>query len=203
VPDAIDLTRLVPSRKGHFVLESGHHGSLWLDMERLCLRVEPVRQLARELAGLLRDDRIEVVCGPLVDGAFIALLTAGELDVPFTYAERIGPAGDPGLYAWRDRIPDALRAVVHGRRVAIVNDVVNAGSAVRGTFVDLKSCGADVVALGALAVLGEWGSRFAAGERLHLAALEAFANQIWVPEECPLCAAGEPLVNPLGAMGGR
>jgi hypothetical protein len=37
------------------------------------------------------------------------------------------------------RIPPALRSQVRGKRVAIVNDVINAGSAVRGTFLDLRN----------------------------------------------------------------
>jgi orotate phosphoribosyltransferase len=199
----IDLPSLLPSRRGHFRLESGHHGSLWLDVERLCLRVEPIQRLARALAGRLRTAPVDVVCGPLADGAFVALLVAAELDVPFTYAERVAAESQDGLYPYHYRIPDPLRKEVHGMRVAIVSDIVNAGSAVRGTFIDLKSAGAEVVALGALAALGDWADRFALGERLHLAVLETFANDVWSPEACPLCAAGEPLDDPLGAMGRR
>lgn len=199
----IDLPSLVPSRRGHFQLESGHHGNLWLEVERLCLRVGPIRKLARRLAAELREARVEVVCGPLVDGAFVALLVAEELDVPFVYSERVPGTPQDGLYPFHYRVPDALRATVHGRRVAIVNDIVNAGSAVRGTFIDLKSGGADVVALGTLAALGDWAARFVEGERLHGAILETFANDVWVPADCPMCRAGEALSDPLGAMGRR
>lgn len=199
----VDLPALLPSRRGHFTLESGHHGNLWLDMERLCVQVAPIRALAALLARQLEDARVDVVCGPLVDGAFVAMLVAEELGVPFTYADRVDAPPAEGLYACHYRIPDALRVEVHGHRVAIVNDVVNAGSAVRGTFIDLKSCGADVVALGALAALGDWAAAFASGERLQLAVLETFANTIWEPSACPLCADGEPLVDPAGSMARR
>ena len=33
-----DVLSLLAARKGHFLLESGHHGDLWLDLELLCLR---------------------------------------------------------------------------------------------------------------------------------------------------------------------
>lgn len=199
----LDLPALLPSRRGHFRLESGHHGNLWLDMERLCMQVAPIRALASQVADQLKDDRVEVVCGPLVEGALVAMLVAETLGVPFIYAERLGAPTSDGLYSCQYRIPDAQRAAAHGHRVAIVNDVVNAGSAVRGTFIDLKSCGADVVVLGALAAMGDWAAGFAAGERLHLAVLETFANTIWEPSACPLCAAGEPLVDPAGSMARR
>jgi orotate phosphoribosyltransferase len=196
----VDLTTLVPARRGHFTLESGHHGNLWLDMERLCVKVAPVRAMALQIAEQLRNDRVEVVCGPLIDGAFVAMLVAEALGVPFTYAERIGAPAASGLYTCAYRIPDALRVEVHGHRVAVVTDVINAGSAVRGTFIDLKSCGADVVSLAALGALGDWAAGFATGERLHLAVLETFANTIWEPSACPHCAAGEPLVDATGAV---
>jgi len=199
----VDLPGLLPSARGHFKLESGHHGDLWLDVERLCLHVPPVEAFASQMADALRDDQIEVVCGPLVDGAFVALLLAARLGVRFTYSERVASPSAETLYPYHYRIPDPLRSEVHGRRVAIINDVINAGSAVRGTFIDLKSCGATVVALGAVAALGDWAERFATGERLHLAVLETFANTIWPPDDCPLCAKGEPLHDPLGAMGRR
>ena len=49
---------------------------------------------------------------------------------------------------------DPPRAVDGGKRVAIVNDVINVGSAMQGTFADLQNCGAVVVDISALLVLG-------------------------------------------------
>ena len=51
------------------------------------------------------------------------------------------------------RLPGA-RDLVTGKRVVIVNDVIGAGSAVLGTLKDLYECGADPVAIGALAARG-------------------------------------------------
>jgi len=195
-----DVVRLLPARKGHFRLESGHHGELWLDLELLCLQPEPVQRLAAKLSARLARRRIEIVCGPLIEGAFVALMVAAELGVPFTYTERFAdrkpnPETD-ALYPVRYRIPRALRDVVHGKRAAIVNDVINAGSAIRGTFVDLKACGARPVAVAALAVLGESGAKFAADQKIALEALATLPNEIWTPAECPMCARGLPLEDP-------
>jgi len=190
-----DVVRLLPARRGHFRLESGHHGDLWLDLERLCLRPEPVRRMAGALATRLSRHDVGAVCGPLVDGAFVALLVALELGVQFTYAERLEAEGDDGLYPVAYRIPDALRAEVRGKRVAIVNDVVNAGSAVRGAFHDLGRCGAETVALATLMVLGSWSGEFAAENGLALETLASVPNEIWVPSACPLCARGVPLTT--------
>src|SRR6266478_4606945 len=128
-----EVVHLLPARKGHFLLESGHHGDLWLDLELLCLRPEPVRRLAAEIAARLAAHQVEAVCGPLVEGAFVALMVAAELGVPFTYAERFADRAlidREGLYPVQYRLPHALGDVVRGKRVAIVNDVINAGSAI-------------------------------------------------------------------------
>ena len=90
-------------------------------------------------------------------------------------------------------MPRALRAEVRGKRMAIVNDVINAGSAVRGTCADLQACGAEPVAIGALAVLGPSASAFAMDKKLALETMVSLPNEIWTPSACPLCVRGVPL----------
>jgi len=93
----------------------------------------------------------------------------------------------------RKGVPEPLQPGVKGKRVAIVNDFINAGSAVRGTSSDLKALGASVVVIGALLALGESIAEFAAEQRLALEFLGRMPNNLWTPYECPLCAAGTPL----------
>jgi len=193
-----DVIALMPARRGHFLLESGHHGDLWLDLELLCLNPEPVGRLAGRIARLLAPHGIEVVCGPLVEGAFVALMVAAELGVPFSYAERFPNPKSGGLFPVDYRIPRALRARVRDKRVAVVNDVINAGSAVRGTLTDLDACAARPVAIGALLVLGSAASRIAADRGVALETLASLPNDIWTPAACPLCVRGIPLVSGLG-----
>ena len=57
------------------------------------------------------------------------------------------------------------------RRVAIVNDVISAGSAVRGAYANLQALGGQVVAVGSLAVLGTPFVTFARERSLPLEAL--------------------------------
>ena len=185
-----DILELLHSRKGHFRLESGHHGELWLQLERLCLQVKPVEQLATELAGRLLRHKIDIVCGPLVEGAFVALLVASRLRVPFTYAERLAASEAGVLYGVRYLIPQGIRSELVGKQVAIVNDVINAGSAVRGTFADLLECGAKPVAIGSLLALGAWASEFAKEHGLALETLTSMPNRVWEPStsRCALLA---------------
>ncbi len=187
------LARLPLARPGHFVLESGHHGELWLDLELLCHDVASAWRQADELAGRLSGLAAEVVCGPLVEGAFVALRVAEQLGLPFTYSQPERRVAAEGLFPLGYRLPGPLRPKVRGRRVLIVNDVINAGSAVRGTLDDLRACGAEPVAIGSLLVLGTAAARLAEEQGLALVALAQVSNRIWTPAECPLCLQGLPL----------
>jgi orotate phosphoribosyltransferase len=187
------VLELLSGRQGHFLLESGHHGDLWFDLETLCLQPQRAQAVAAELTAPLSDLQLDAVCGPLVEGAFVALMVALQLDTQFTYSERfVCPAAD-GLFPAGYRVPAPLREGLRGKRVAIVDDVINAGSAIRGTFADLEECGANVVAISAFLVLGSAAAKFAASKNVPLHNVATLPNNLWTASECPLCESGIPL----------
>jgi orotate phosphoribosyltransferase len=134
--------------------------------------------------------RAEAVCAPLVEGAFVGLMVATSLDLPFAYAEPRRDDRATGLFPVSYPIPKVLAARLRGRRVAIVDDVINAGSAVRGTLASLGQCGAQAVAIGALGVYGDAASELAAGHGVALETLASFASQIWEPAPVPCAPTG-------------
>jgi orotate phosphoribosyltransferase len=184
---------LLSARRGHFLLESGHHGDLWLDLETLCLQPQRVQEIAAELADQVSSMNADVVCGPLVEGAFVAILVALQLSLPFVYSERFARAAEGGFFPAGYRVPAALREQVRDKRVVIVNDVINAGSAVRGTFTDLEDCGASVVGISALLVLGTAAAEWASSKAVPLVSVASMPNNLWTATECPLCASGVTL----------
>jgi orotate phosphoribosyltransferase len=192
------VLELLSARQGHFLLESGHHGDRWLDLESLFLHPQRVRDVAAALVEPLSRLKVDAVCGPLVEGAFVALLVAPRLNVLFTYSERFARPAEDGLFPAGYRIPAPLRERLRGKRVAIVNDVINAGSAVRGTFDDLRDCGASVVAISAPLVLGTAAPAFASGKGVPLHAIATLPNNLWPPSDCPLCAARVALEDTAG-----
>lgn len=187
------VARLLPKREGHFVFESGHHGQVWLDLELLFLRPERVQPLAEALADRLRAHQPSAVCGPLVEGAFVGLMVASALRLPFSYSEPVRDHDAAGLFPVAYPIPKSLEPKLQGKRVAVVNDVINAGSAVRGTLTSLRKCGAQPVAIGTLAVYGGTAGELAARHDVALEALASFPSRIWEPSACPLCANGVPV----------
>jgi orotate phosphoribosyltransferase len=188
-----NVLSFVRGRQGHFKLESGHHGDVWFELETLCQHSRALQPFAAQLAATLSQHKVEVVCGPLVEGAFIALLVSLELGCDFVYAERFADATRERLLPVEYRLPIALHSAVRSKRVAIVNDVISAGSAVRGAFSDLQSVGADIVAIGALLALGDSIAKFAAEHVVALELLQQMPHNLWTPAQCPLCAAGQPL----------
>lgn len=191
----MSFTDLIDGRRGHFQLESGHHGELWLDLDTLFLRparlVPFVSDLARRLAESVDPDAI---CGPLLGGGLIASAVATVLDVELYIAEPGEPDDREGkLFGAQYVVPPATRPRLRRQRVAVVDDVINAASATRATVGDLRAAEADVVAIGALLVLGDSAAVYAEREGLALVYCETLPNRIWEPAACPLCAAGLPL----------
>jgi orotate phosphoribosyltransferase len=191
--DAETLLAAVRARRGHFKFESGHHGDFWLDLETLCARPAAIRPFAVELAERLRPYRIDAVCGPLNEGALVALMVATELECNFTYAERFADPAPSALFPIQYRLPAAQRPLVRSRRVAIVNDVISAGSAVRGAGADLEVLGAQLAVVASLAVLGTPFVTYARERDLPLEALVHLPHNLWIPTDCPLCFSGVPI----------
>jgi orotate phosphoribosyltransferase len=185
---------LVAGRRGHFELESGHHGGLWLDLDPLFVDPASVTPFVEHLARALAPHEPELICGPLLGGAFLAQLVSRELGVRFAFTERAAPPSGPGeLYRARYRMPAALAPHVRGRRVAIVDDVMSAGSAARGTFAELEALGATTVAAGAILLLGEAGASWFAERGIPVESCARDAYELWEPAGCPRCAEGMPL----------
>jgi orotate phosphoribosyltransferase len=188
-----DILNLVAAREGHFHLESGHHSKLWLDLDPLFLQPTRVLPLVKVLAQALRGHAVTGICGPLVGGAFLAQTLASALDVEFFFTERVMPAERDGLYRAEYRLPRGLRGQVRGKRLAIVDDVISAGSAVRGTYKELREHGAQPAVAGALLLLGPTALSFFEQEGLPVEAATRLPYEIWIPSECPLCTSGIPL----------
>jgi orotate phosphoribosyltransferase len=129
----------------------------------------------------------------MTGGALVAQMIAMELELMFAFTERRPLSSPDALCPVAYRLPPTVARVLRGKQVAIVDDVVNAGSAIRGTFDALVQAGANPTVVGALLALGETVHPFLRQNRLEFESLEALANPLWTPENCPLCARAIPL----------
>jgi orotate phosphoribosyltransferase len=183
---------LAGSRRGHFVMESGYHSSLWFDVEALFEDGSQVDPFVEQLAAKLGSYDVEVVCGPATGGAKLAELIAGRLGCAFAFTE-LRSADATGLFKARYVLPAQFIDGLREKRVALVDDVMSAGSSLRATLAEVEGCGARTVVIGALHVLGGAGVDFFLQRGLTVETLGRGDFEMWRPDHCPLCAAGAPL----------
>jgi orotate phosphoribosyltransferase len=77
--------------------------------------------------------------------------------------------------------------------MALVDDVMSAGSALRATCSELQAHGATPVVAGALLVLGSTGADFFVQRGMTVESAARDDYELWEPAACPLCAAGVPV----------
>ena len=182
------VARLAHPRRGHFDLGTGYHGDLWLDLDALFLRPARLRPYVQWLSARLDTHQIDAVCGPLEGGAFLALAVADVLDTTFVAAGRA-----PGPARTGYHLPAGLDRRMAGWRVAIVDDAINAGTAVTACFRLLQDSGAVPVAAGALLALGQGAATIEATMSVPCYAAATVPSQVWPAADCPLCMTRIPL----------
>jgi orotate phosphoribosyltransferase len=188
-----ELLALLAGRRGHFRMESGYHSELWFNLDKLFEDPVRLQPFVDELAGRLAAHRIEAVCGPMTGGAKLADMIGAKLNSQSFHAERLEPTNATDLFPVRYVVPAAQRERLRGKIVAIVDDAISAGSAVKGTHADLLACGAQTVVCGALIIFGDRADAFATDNNLKLEAVARMSFGMWKPGECPLCRSGMPL----------
>jgi orotate phosphoribosyltransferase len=115
--------------------------------------------------------------------------------VDFYFSEPEPMAGTTHLFSAEYRVPTELQKRMVGARVALVDDVISAGSSVRATAKALSGAGASIVVVGTLLALGTVALDHFAGLEIPVEALERRELSLWSPGACPLCHAGVPLME--------
>jgi len=169
--------------EGHFLLSSGWHSPKYLQCALVLQDPARAERLCGRLARAFADDRVEVVIGPAIGGIVVAYELARAL-------------GAQALFAEREDGRMRLRRGFHlepGRRVLLAEDVVTTGGSLREVLALAREAGAEIVGVAAL-VDRTSGRDPAFG--VPLTALVTLDVPTHLPEECPLCRRGVPLVKP-------
>jgi orotate phosphoribosyltransferase len=184
---------------GHFVYTSGRHGSVYVNKDAVYPHTSAVSELCAMLADRLTGANVEVVCGPALGGIILSQWTAHHLGVLGVYAEAAETTGVEdtrhGLVLRR-----GYDTIVAGKRVAIVEDILNTGLSARRAVAAVRAAGGDAVACAALCNRGGIKASDLGVPVLH--ALVEIDAQAWPADSCPLCAGGVPIDTRLG-KGGR
>ena len=192
-----DILTRVPGRRGHFRLESGYHTDLWFTLDALFVAPAALAPQVAALADQLRLYQPTAVCGPLLGGAFLAHALAAHMGLRFYFSQPAPGARGDGLFTAAYSLPLDLRRRVAGERIALVDDVISAGSSVRATLTELTAAGATTVVVGGLAILGQRALEHFAAQGMPLVTLARHDFNLWLPADCPLCQAHEPLADPV------
>lgn len=169
--------------EGHFVYTSGRHGHQFLQAARVLQYPDHTEALCKALAENFRGMGIELVVGPATGGIILAYETARHLGVRGVFTEK---EGKDGMVLKRGF------TLKPGTRCLVVEDITTTGGSVRKAANHVRDRGAVVVGIGALIDRSAGEARFDVPFRT----LAAVSMESWPPEECPLCKAGEPLVEP-------
>ena len=168
--------------QGHFRLSSGLHSSGYLQSALVLQHPAHAGDLGRRLAAQLPQD-VDFVISPALGGLIIGHEVARALGVPFLFAERDAER------------KMALRrgfALRPGSRAIVIEDVITTGGSTREVIDIVRAAGAVPVAAGSIVDR----SGGAADLGIPRVALETLTVPTFTEQECPMCAAGEPVVKP-------
>ena len=194
-----DILKTLPVRRGHFLLESGYHTDLWFTLDALFMDPHEIAPQVASLAEMLRPYSISAICGPLLGGAFLAHAVAAQMGICFYFSQPAPLKTNRGLFAAEYRLPPELRRRVRNERVAVVDDIISAGSSVRATASELTAAGASTMVVGTLVLLGNQATEYFSARGVPLVGLAREKFNRWAPAECPLCRTGAPLENPVSS----
>lgn len=172
--------------RGHFVYTSGRHGADYLEKFRILEDPRATTTLAAMIVERFQGLAPQLVAGPTTGGVILAYEVARQLGVDALYVERGESAG---------RVLRRGFEIPTGARVLVVDDVVTTGGSVSETISCIEHAGGKVVGTGVL--VDRTAGRVGIDVPFFACLTVDFPS--YPPEECPLCAAGNPVASPRGS----
>ena len=184
-------TELTPDRviadeallwRGHFETASGQHTDAYWRKFLLLARPERLAAACTPLAGQARRRGADTVVGPTLGGVVVAYEVARQAGIRAVAAER----GRDTTRFFRDGAP-----TIAGARVYVVDDVLMTGGTLQRVLEAVSDAAAEIVGAGVLLDRNPETPNLGRGvDVVHRLVLPEYA-----PDECPMCAGGEPLTR--------
>ena len=170
-------------QRGHFLLASGLHSSVYWEKFQVLQYPEYTEQLCRMISEHFRDQKIQVVAGPTTGGLILAYEVARKMGVRGIFAERSAT----GERAFRRGF-----AINPNERVLIVDDILTTGGSVREVIDAVNKERGKIIGIGVLVDRSEHGIDLG----FPLFSCLRSITPSYSPQDCPLCAANIPLIKP-------
>ena len=166
---------------GHFKLTSGRHSDIYYEKFTLLKNPAICTRICKEFAERFKSTGAVTVIGPTTGGIIIAYDVARYLGVESYYAE----AGDSGRVFKRGFFLE------QGQKVVIVDDILTTGKSLREVIDLVETYKAEITGIGVL--LDRSGGKVTFDYPFQ--PLATVSADSWNPDDCPLCAKGEPLTQ--------
>jgi orotate phosphoribosyltransferase len=181
------LKRTGALEEGHFKLSSGRHSDTYVQKQMVFQHPRLTASLGEAVAERFEGEQFkkgghafDTVLSPAVGAILFGNAVAYAAGGRFVYAERV----DGAMTLRR------AQALDPGERVLIVEDVVTTGGSAAEVLALARAAHATVVGVSCLV------DRTTTQPPFRLHSLVRIEARDWAPEDCPLCAAGEPLTSP-------
>ena len=167
---------------GHFLLTSGRHSNQYFQCAQVLQYPGPTEEICKIIADHFRNYDIDTVISPAIGGIVVGQEVARQLGKRFIFAER-------------ENKELSLRRgfqISEGEKVLVCEDVVTTGGSVFEVMEIVKQNAGVVVGVGIIVDRSNGKVDFEVPTKSTLQ-LEVVS---YLPEECPLCKEGLPLVKP-------
>jgi len=178
----------------HIVYTSGKHGLAYLNKDAIYPHTAEVAKLCRVIAERFKGQGVQVVAAPALGGIILSQWTAHYLtemegrEVLGVYTEKT-PEKDQIFTRGYD-------ALIKGKKVLIVEDILNTGGSVYKVVESVKKAGGSVVGVAALANRGGVTSHNIGD--VPMFTLASVSLDAWEEADCPLCKQGVPINTAVG-----
>lgn len=170
--------------EGHFKLRSGLHSNKFLQSAAVFQYPDHATAVCNALAAKIHSEKmIDLVIGPAIGGVIIAHEVAKILDARAIFGEKDGKGGmflRPGF------------KINAGENIVIIDDVLTRGTSV-SKLIKLIEENQGHIVTSAFIIDRSGGKEIFDLPKVSLVNIE-IPN--YLPQECPMCEAGKPLIEP-------